>query len=110
MKKSLVIMMIIALTLVATSVFAVTTISPTQTTTIGSASFIPSTGVTMLAVTDANGISYTATSQHMASDPAKGGVEWCATNGTSSFLKATSTGAAAPTDPGTAGTCPTTFQ
>ncbi len=111
MKKVLFIMMIAAVAMVfASAAFAATTISPTSTTTIGGASFVPSTGVTVKASTDANGIQYTVTAQHVASDPTKGGVQWAATNEGSTILKKVSNSDGLPDDPGTAGTTPSGFN
>ncbi len=111
MKKVLFIVMIAAVAIMfASAAFAVTTITPTGTTTIGGASFVPSTGVTVKASTDNVGVRYTVTAQHLASDPTKGGVQWAATNGTSTILKKIANSDGAPDDPGTAGTAPSGFN
>lgn len=90
--------------------FATTTITAAATTTIGNASFVPSTGVSVKATTDTNGTVYSVTAQHGSSDPTKGGVQWGATSGTSTILKADAVTTGYPTAPGTAGSLPTEFK
>jgi hypothetical protein len=92
MKKSILIMAILAVCVAVTApAFAVTTITTAATTVIGGANVIPSTGVQLSTV--ATDTAYCVTSMHGSSDPAKGGVQWGATAADASIKKSQSSSA-----------------
>lgn len=104
MKKNLTIAVIVTLVVLsmafastfAPSAFATgTTISTSATATIGGAVFIPSTNVVLSAASVTT--QYAVAAQHSSSDPAKGGMQYGATNAGSTILKKIANTSGVPT-------------